>query len=1710
MLKRDEIERGLEEATRPRWVETGVAALKDIPDAGVWLRVNARGSTEYQRAKAAAAVRFRVSTLPDDRRRRLFASLFPRLGGVVERAWQDVAAGPYRASAWEGTPFRSPQRADVVALQRDQWFAGVLDELGGYDPDPAWLAAWAAHLAPYSSLSHSCRLLSAAIDLGGAAGDEVLDILRESALGRHAVGVMGMHVVRSLLECGRREAWTFIEGMLLAAQRQEGLRQWILEGAMTAHPGAFRLLLGTIAEHDLVRFAAIVRAIDVWFGFAWDSMSTGHASKIVERVIGFLDHPETRAGAIEGDDAETAYLALWCTAHEDAQAATAAATGLLRNASAEKRWVGIHTLGRLRLPMPPEAVLLALADDDLRVAARAVDAMRLEAGVGGGADPGEDGLDEVGETDAIRVALFDRLVALMNRIPGKKQTFKPLVFPWGRSALAAADVGRVLVGACPGDRVDQLIAVIDRLDVYARSEAARQIGGSTNSWDPPPKGKPKKLTPIARATLIALLGDPAQDVRAMAAARLEREPLADDEAARHEALLDRAAGDIRTRALARLLTLSDEGVLGAAGRLLNGSDARARSAAELLGALVAKGRSADAARALASAGASAVSKPGANGAATRKRAGGKSAGPKAALAAVATALMAPAVTADDAFGLATPPPPRPAPTLRAIEPAAPTDAAAACVWSLDALVEANKALELKPMKPGYPDENRLLGGVSSHNQYCPQEDDPAETDRPLPTLAALLEEWLRTRPASTRDADGLELVRAWIMIQDPCDFDRREITSEWLAAVKAASPTGRKGTPKHLYAINLVLAWALRTGTVDAADFLLDQIESAVRRGDLVRAEDTAYPSSKPSKTVGHSAFKWLLLFRECPAAWPRRLDVPTLQRLDGILRAARIADVDPTESDGDSEDGAKTRLTPKKIRRALSLKFDEFTALWEVMHLSDDELLIRLVRGWSGSYGIKHNLTELRDLIGQREPGQRVRWSRGPDLTPRLDAIVEKIRRRVLEIELARGDAETPATPHAVELDPSGGIDAAVPTLAALGTRRLVRGRSYENRAKAASFSTIIRNSRPGPDDTPAAFAAAAKAAGLSDVRLVELALYQPRWAAHVGQAVGWDGLEEGVLWIRSHTRVGHDPYGFDDEVEEWEAKAAELTPIPPDRLGDGAVDRAWFERCHARLGPKRWDVLYEAAKYGSPGAGHTRARLFADTMLGVVSEKDLTARIAGKRHQDAARALGLLALAPGPAGVKQTLARFGVLQEMLRTSRKHGGSMLRDSEKRAVEIGMENLARTAGYPDPLRLQWSMEIEALGDLAAGPVAVTTGGTIVTLAVDDDGAPSLTATKAGKALKSVPAPVKKHATIAPLVERAAALRRQGRRVRLSLEEAMCRGDDFAGSELAALAAHPLLRSMLVRLVMVGGTAAGGSLIGYPDKGNKALRGVDGALEPLRATDRVRIAHPHDLLATGRWHEWQAECFRAERVQPFKQVFRELYIPVGPEAHTPADAGGDRSARYEGQQVIPRQALALLGSRGWVARHDEGVQRTFHRERITAHLEVQEMFDTPGQIDGLTLAGVSFAAAGSRSPVAVRDLPPRLFSEVMRDLDLVVAVAHRGGVDPEASGSTVESRAALLRETCTLLSLANVRVEGPRAIIEGEHGDYALHLGSGTIHMLPGGALWVVPVGSQHRGRLFLPFADDDPKTAEVISKAILLARDREIQDPAILAQIRGL
>lgn len=718
----------------------------------------------------------------------------------------------------------------------------------------------------------------------------------------------------------------------------------------------------------------------------------------------------------------------------------------------------------------------------------------------------------------------------------------------------------------------------------------------------------------------------------------------------------------------------------------------------------------------------------------------------------------------------------------------------------------------------------------------------------------------------------------------------------------------------------------------------------------------------------------------------------------------------------------------------------------------------------------------------------------------PALLAMAHRVRDRLIEIELGRGEQATLATVPAERIRHAGGAEVMFRVVAALGRDKIIRQAQWGEPTKPYSLSRLLAMTTPAADDTSEGFAELAKGYSLKPARLLEIAMYAPQWASFIEDFLDMAGLEDAAWWIHAHTKQT-DSWRDQEIRETWAAKIRSRCELDATDLEEGAVDVAWFHRVIDRLGLETWEALQNPAKYASSSGGHKRAVLFASAMLGRIELSELEERIARSRHQDSVRAVGLLPLSSKPVEAKeQTLYRYSLLQEYKRQSRQFG-SQRQASEGRAVEIGMQNLARTAGYRDPWRLQWAMEAEAVADLASGPVVVTVDTTSVSLSIDDAGDPVLAVLKGGKVLKSVPAALRKHEGISQLRSRVTDLRRQRSRMLRSLEEAMCRGDSFSGQELADLSAHPILRSMLQRLILIGE----GDLVGYPDHAGKVLRNYAGNIEPIGKRDTVRLAHPWDLFARGDWHHWQRECFAAERVQPFKQVFRELY----PKTQTELAGLGD-STRYSGHQVNPRQALALLKQRQWVYSAEDGVRRVFHDEGIIAELFFEEHFYTPAEVDGLTLDRVQFFRKGKKyEKVRVNDVPERVFSEAMRDLDLVVSVAHAGGVDPEATASTIEMRSTLVRETCQLLGLNNARIKGHHVMIEGTRASYSVHLGSATTRVVPGHVLVIVAVHSQYRGRLFLPFADADPKTAEILAKVLLLARDHEIKDPSILDQIRA-
>src|SRR5688572_3746178 len=283
-----------------------------------------------------------------------------------------------------------------------------------------------------------------------------------------------------------------------------------------------------------------------------------------------------------------------------------------------------------------------------------------------------------------------------------------------------------------------------------------------------------------------------------------------------------------------------------------------------------------------------------------------------------------------------------------------------------------------------------------------------------------------------------------------------------------------------------------------------------------------------------------------------------------------------------------------------------------------------------------------------------------------------------------------------------------------------------------------------------------------------------------------------------------------------------------------DGAVDVAWFQRVYAEMGEQRWKQLYDAALYTSGGIGHGRARLFSDALLGKTSVEKETERIQKKRNQDSVRALGLISLGDESQKKVEVLRRYEVMQEFLRTGKKFG-SQRKASEKLVVSIGMQNLARTAGYTDPQRLEWAMEVESIADLSSGTIKIQVGEFQILLSINDLGEPVLAFRKKDKPIKTIPSGIKKNERVTELLERKQQLDRQVSRMRLSLEQAMCRGDEFTVSELKMFFRHPMLKVMIEQLVFVSANG-----LGYPIRAGKELFLLDGTESQLANADRVRI------------------------------------------------------------------------------------------------------------------------------------------------------------------------------------------------------------------------------------------------------------------------------
>ena len=774
---------------------------------------------------------------------------------------------------------------------------------------------------------------------------------------------------------------------------------------------------------------------------------------------------------------------------------------------------------------------------------------------------------------------------------------------------------------------------------------------------------------------------------------------------------------------------------------------------------------------------------------------------------------------------------------------------------------------------------------------------------------------------------------------------------------------------------------------------------------------------------------------------------------------------------------------TPELEETDSYLHATDFARAWMLGIIPTEEVYREMMGRISSPAQIKAITTVLNDNVRFNKEKERYADIKNVDFSL-FRSLAQKIVDRILEIELKRGDSETQVTSLAEELSYIYGADTFIRILQAFGKDTFIRDSYNWGSTKRGVLSSLLHACHPLPTDTSENLKKLAKQAEISDERLVEAAMFAPQWIELTEKAIGWKGLTSAAYYFHAHTNETCD--------DKKKAIIARYTPIDVEDLREGAFDIDWFRDAFKTIGKRRFEVVYNAAKYISCSNSHTRARKFADATNGAVKAADVKKEIVAKRNKDLLMSYGLIPLGRKPD--KELLDRYQYLQKFLKES-KEFGAQRQESEKKAVNIALQNLARNSGYGDVTRLTWSMETELIKELLPYLSPKEIDGVEVYVQINEEGKSEIKQIKDGKELNSMPAKLKKHPYIEELKAVHKKLKDQYTRSRVMLEQAMEDCTRFEESELRKLMQNPVIWPLLRHLVFI----CNGQTGFYTDG---LLVTVNAVCLPLKPKDELRIAHPTDLYASGDWHAYQKFLFDKAIRQPFKQVFRELYVP------TPEEVEATQSRRYAGNQIQPQKTVAVLKGRRWVADYEDGLQKIYYKENIIATIYAMADWFSPADIEAPTLEYVCFHNRKDYKLMKISEIPPVIFSEVMRDVDLAVSIAHAGSVDPETSHSTIEMRSMLVELTMPLFHFKNVTIKGSFAHIEGKLGKYNIHLGSGVIHQEGGAQIAVLPVHSQNRGRLFLPFVDEDPKTAEILTKIIFFAEDDKIKDPSILNQIK--
>ena len=1578
-----------------------------------------------------------------------------QIAPYVQRVWDSLLAYPYQRW-WGRRPFRSENPADYTEVQLSK-----MCTLHHYYSSGVGVLPIAEQFQYVVYNEDDVEAFFAL--LLDEKPDAYYELFKDIFSSEHEIGGVCPVLIKAALITQDTRYRTLVEQLLLAAQLQEGLRQMILESLDETSLASLQHFIGVILGHNLTRFSSVVRAVDVWFGFGWEAPQQSVIKRTLELSQTFLSDRVAAEKAVNSKDNIERYVSLWAVGVRSVQQALDLAVKAVHDpqTSHEGRIVTLYFVQQTQITYTDIATYAEAHFGE----ASDLDYWLLQNLPKGSPSP----------------ALFDRMQAVAKTLPKEGKHFEGVGFRWLSFTLKPQDIYRFLIGEANEAQQERLAAELSEIPVEERQNLLQNVypvlgrGRYYYESEAEKKKKPEKYPADSwqRALVRAALNDKAAMVAGIAFDIFKKIPLVHEDILAIEQVLSRKNKEQRKESVALLIKQPESVLKDSTSRLIVSKSADQRLAAlEILTVLQEEQRLTDyvteqveayRGRKLTKNEQVLMDKLAYNSDETGEQRYDLSNG----FGVIDFDRLTPFVLPQPQFDKE-----RKEKKGFLFDKIIRVESVREALNEL--LVIWRKHKDYEYQYEGYQGATiTTLLGKEIRRQHQEQEGEtPMDRLNDLP-LAELWKDWHQKHQLSEIEYEYAIRYCENIFYENEIPKQLKSYLTGYYPDFKVAF----KGDLGNYY-----------DSEARRLEDLLTPISEAY-------AEDRAFLAS----------FK-LSVFEDALATYPPEKRKVKIERDYDDMDWTEVID-EFVISMNQVENGDIDYYTPEQRLRLWQLLYyvyaqkqtkDDLTIYNPQEVLTDLRAKVRENERLPGVNGGLAGLTltlyqkgQLSaddllffclledDLFTVAQGGENYFYRRLPEaLKTSLtfpDTQLELLKTRMLQVELQRGDLPTDASIYIRYLQEIEGMHYFFEALERMGKEPFAKGYYYGNDlTKRRTFSHILEVSQPSATDTFAAFKAHLDKIKITDKRLVEAACYALHWADWIGDYLQIKDFKEAIWWFIAHTTDYMDA--------EKETIVSQYSTVPRDDFQRGAIDVDWYHRVHKAVGKEGWKLIQESAKYLSDGMGYRRVKLYSAVLTGEIKLDEVIQKITEKRDKDYVMALGLV-----PINKKKEeedlVSRYNLLQTFLKES-KQFGQQRQESEKNAVEIGLDNLSRNAGYEDSIRFSWAMEAKATQQIMEKSTLVLDD-TQLQLVVDDEGKADIIVTKGDKTLKSIPDKYKKNKEVEALKDSKTYLTKQYSRTRLSLEQAMLSQTLFTAAELGKILEHPVVKAMLSKLVLFNPETQAS---GFWQDGK--LLSAEGTLTPLKATDKLLIAHPSHLFYAVQWDLYQKYLFDKEIKQPFKQVFRELYVPTKDELET-----SNRSERYQGHQVQPQKTVALLRGRGWTVNYEEGLQKVYHKEGFRATIYAAADWYTPSDVEAPTLEYVVFYNLKDGKEVPMKEINPVIFSEVMRDVDLVVSVAHVGGVDPEASHSTMQMRGALARESARLFKLQNVEVKERYILVKNEHGDYSLHLGSGMISK-SGLQINVVAVQSQHRGRVFLPFVDDDPKTAEIISKMKLLSEGK--------------